>query len=111
MESYLKNLKGKKEKKQSYIKDITPLIWSTNYKVCTKSNLNTLTDEQYAELNKRFENLNDALGGSKWIIYRWHYIFAEGLTTKPQRASSYIPTPEKYLNPTCGLINIQTTDR
>ena len=25
------------------------------------------------------------------------YIFAEGLTTKPQRASSYIPTPENIL--------------
>ena len=30
----------KKEKKKSYIKGITPLIWSTKYKVCTKSNLN-----------------------------------------------------------------------
>ena len=33
--------------------------------------------------------------GSGWTIYRWHYIFVERLATKPFRASSYIPTPEK----------------
>ena len=99
LESYHKSQMGKKEKTKYYIKDITSLIWSTKYKVCTKSYLNALIDEQYEELNKRFENLNTELGGSNWIIYRWHYIFAEGLTTKPQRASSYILTPEKYSNP------------
>ena len=49
--------------------------------------------------------------GSGWIIYRWHYIFVECLTTKPLRASSYIPTPEKYSNAKCGLINIQNKDQ
>ena len=39
------------------------------------------------------------------------YIFVECLTTNPQRASSYIPTPEKYSNPKCGLINIKNTDQ
>ena len=38
--------------KTSYITNITSEIWSTKYKVCTKSNLNTLIDEQYEELNK-----------------------------------------------------------
>ena len=33
------------------------------------------------------------------------------LTIKPQRASSYIPTPEKYSNPKCGLINIKNNDQ
>ena len=99
------------KKTKSCITDIKHNIWSTKYKVCTKSNLKTLIDEQYEELNKKIENLNDVLGGSKWIIYRWHYIVAEGLTTKPHRASSYIPTPEKYSNPKCGLINIQNTDQ
>ena len=111
-ESYHKSQIGKKEIKTSYITNITEKIWSTKYKVCTKSNLKALIDEQYEELNKKFEKLNDLMGGgSKWIIYRWHYIFAEGLTIKPQRGSSYIPTPEKYANPKCGLINIQNKDQ
>ena len=54
MESFQNHLKNQKEKenkenKPSYIPDITPLIWSTKYKVCTKSNINTLIDEQYEE--------------------------------------------------------------
>ena len=40
-----------------------------------------------------------------------NYIFVECLTIKPQRASSYIPTPEKYSNANCGLINIQNKDQ
>ena len=58
-----------KDDNSFYITDIKSEIWSTNYKLCTKSNLNTLIDEKYEELNTTFENLNDALGGSKWIIY------------------------------------------
>ena len=58
------------KKLKSYTTDITEKIWSTKYKVCTKSNLKALIDEQYEELNKNFEKLNDLLGGSKWIIYR-----------------------------------------
>ena len=40
-----------KDDKSSYITDIKSEIWSTKYKVCTKSNLNTLIDETYEELN------------------------------------------------------------
>jgi hypothetical protein len=31
--------------------------------------------------------------------------------TKPARGSSYIPTPEKYSNPKCGLVNIKNQDQ
>jgi hypothetical protein len=31
--------------------------------------------------------------------------------TKPLRASSYIPTPERFSNAKCGLINIHNTDQ
>ena len=93
----------RKENKKSYVKDLQTIIWGTKFKICTKANMHEIIDEQYAELNKRFENLNDNVGDSGWIINRWNYIFVDCLTIKPQRASSYIPTPEKYSNSRCGL--------
>ena len=68
-----------------------------------------MIDKQYYKLNKILDDGN--INGSGWFIYRWHYIFVECLTTKPLRASSYIPTPEKYANAKCGLINIQNKDQ
>ena len=76
------------------------ITWSTNPETCTKSNINTLIDRLYHKLKKIIEDGN--VEGSGWIIYRWHYIFVECLTTKPLRASSYIPTPVKYTNAKCG---------
>ena len=99
------------EKDKDYIEDKQTLIWSTNPKPCTKANINSQIDSQFAYLKKRFDKLSDYVEGSGWIIYRWHYIFVECLTVKPQRGSSYIPTPAKYSNPQCGLINIQNKDQ
>ena len=89
------------EKDKDYIEDKQTLIWSTNPKPCTKANINSQIDSQFAYLKKRFDKLSDYVEGSGWIIYRWHYIFVECLTVKPQRGSSYIPTPAKYSNPKC----------
>ena len=41
-----------KDDESSYITGIKSEIWSTKYKVCTKSNINTLINEKYEELNK-----------------------------------------------------------
>ena len=38
------------------------------------------------------------------------YFFFDVYKIKEIRGSSYIPTPEKYSNPKCGLINIQNDD-
>ena len=67
----------KKGNQQSYIKDLTTLRWGTKFKICTKSNMNEIIDEQYTESNTRFENLNDDVGGSGWIINRLKYIFVD----------------------------------
>ena len=37
-------------------------------------------------------------------------LFCGCFEVKPVRGSSYIPTPEKYSNPKCGLVNIQNDD-
>ena len=38
-------------------------------------------------------------------------IFIDVYETSPIRAASYIPTPPKYNNAKCGLINIQNDDQ
>jgi hypothetical protein len=38
-------------------------------------------------------------------------MFLESYDIKPVRGSSYIPTPEKYSNAKCGLINIRNEDQ
>ena len=45
------------------------------------------------------------------MLVRWNFVVGECLTIKPQRASSYLPTPENYANPKCELINIQNKDQ
>ena len=49
--------------------------------------------------------------GSGWIIKRFVNIFINVYETSPIRAASYIPTPPKYNNAKCGLINIQNDDQ
>ena len=49
--------------------------------------------------------------GSGWSIDKIDYVFLEEYDNKPIRGSSYIPTPEKFKNRKCGLINIQNDDR
>ena len=48
-ESYLNQLNKQMEQNKSYITHIITFIWSTNYKVRTKSHINTLIDEQYED--------------------------------------------------------------
>ena len=47
---------------------------------------------------------------SGWVLRKIHYLFIESFSIKPIRGSSYIPTPEKFSNSFCGLINIKNED-
>ena len=38
-------------------------------------------------------------------------VSADVAQTNPARGSSYIPTPERFAHPKCGLINIRNTDQ
>ena len=42
---------------------------------------------------------------------RINSLFVEIFEIKPARGSSYIPTPEKYQNAKCGIINIRNEDQ
>lgn len=72
-------------------------------------------DELENVLDKLFDNLEKLFEGMKfvdsgWSLVKIHYFFVETFSIKPVRGSSYIPTPEKFKNPKCGLINIQNDD-
>ena len=63
------------------------------------------------ELEYNFENIGDDLEGSNWHVRKWENFRFDIFTTKPLRAGSYIPTPERYSNPKCGLTNIRNNDQ
>jgi hypothetical protein len=58
--------------------------------------LNTLVNEAF-----------NTLAGSDWRMRRIKSISLKVYKIKPPRGSSYIPTPERYCNARCGLVNIQ----
>ena len=53
---------------------------------------------------------NTAHKSSGWVLKQINYLFVEFYDVKPIRGSSYMPTPTKYNNARCGLINIQNND-
>jgi hypothetical protein len=64
-----------------------------------------------AELEKKFWSSMEKQVGSNWAIDRIQNLFAHTHTLKVQRGASYLPSPPKYANPKCGLINPRNTDQ
>ena len=48
---------------------------------------------------------------SAWTIKSYDNIYINIYNIRKIRGSSYIPTPEKFSNPKCGLVNIQNDDQ
>jgi hypothetical protein len=48
--------------------------------------------------------------GSGYSVKKIRHVFLKSYNVKPLRGSSYIPTPEKFTNPKCGLVNIKNED-
>ena len=93
---------GKDAKKAVDDHEIKEMLWIIPAQTCTKANINNWIDKQHDKLNFKFDHLNEFVQVSGWMIQRWHYIFVDCYTTKPQRGSSCIPTPIKYSNARCG---------
>ena len=75
-------------------------ISNTNAKTITKGNTKQMLDKLIDELNTKSETLEqvDKDGkpiGSGWANVSFDKLSIDILETKPMRASSYIPTPEK----------------
>ena len=93
---------GKDAKKAVDNHEIMEILWTIPAQTCTKANINKSIDKQHDKLTFKFDHLSDFVQGSGWMIHRWNYLFVDCYTTKPQRGSSYIPTPIKYSNARCG---------
>ncbi|NDB82316.1 MAG: hypothetical protein EB127_06190, partial [Alphaproteobacteria bacterium] len=89
--------------------DVTQPVKTKNKTVYSKAELNRVIQELFNELEELFVNMKHKQ--SNWSLKKIHYIFLESYDIKPVRGSSYIPTPEKYSNPKCGLINIKNDDQ
>ena len=64
-----------------------------------------------ADFEAGFQRSLNKLEGSNWTVKRIDSLFAITHTLKAARGSSYLPTPERWANPKCGLINIQNHDQ
>jgi hypothetical protein len=77
----------------------------------TKHNFKSVLETQKGIIEDKMDRINEIVGGSGWQVKKYTKLAIDIFETKPLRASSYIPTPERYSNPKCGLINIHNTDQ
>ena len=92
------------DSKKMVIKNNTP--YSLN-----KSNYKKVLDLLKNDLASQEDEIGERVEGSGWTLYRYLYFTIDIFKIRPIRASSYIPTPEKYANAKCGLINIKNEDQ
>jgi hypothetical protein len=92
------------DSKKMVIKNNTP--YSLN-----KSNYKKVLDLLKNDLTSQEDEIGERVEGSGWTLYRYLYFAIDMFKIRPIRASSYIPTPEKYASPKCGLINIKNEDQ
>ena len=77
-------------------------------RVITKANLKKAVMSEIELLISKLEYSSERDSG--WFIVKYNHIDVDFFETKPLRAASYIPTPEKYNHSRCGLINIKNED-
>jgi hypothetical protein len=106
LNQFLKILSDKEEyedKKEQY-------SISTEHKtVYSKENIDKIVSQLMDDLIEKFENIEKKnLVGQylKYIIYSLQL-----MKINLVEVQNYIPTPEKYKNPKCGLMNIQNDDQ
>jgi uncharacterized protein (UPF0335 family) len=68
--------------------------------------IHAILEEQKKAIADKLEVFKE-LKGSGWTIKTYHYLAIDIYEIKKLRGSSYIPTPEKYKNAKCGLVNIK----
>jgi hypothetical protein len=99
----------KSKDKDKPIEQITAPIKTKPVTVYSKDELQMVIDKLMDKLICLFNNMKFI--DSQWTLIKIDYIFLESFDIKPIRGSSYIPTPEKYSNAKCGLINIRNEDQ
>ena len=78
----------------------------------TKGNVDSTGVSEFEALKEKCKEAGTSgEQGTGWVIKKFLNIFIDIYETKPIRAASYIPTPPKFNNSRCGLINIQNDDQ
>jgi len=80
-----------------------------NIERITKHNIMSTIDVLFEALKVKMMEWTQKESG--FYISKVFHVFVIFYKTNPVRGSSYIPTPEKYSNAKCGLINIQNDDQ
>ena len=87
---------------------ITQNVKAPNITVYSRDEVSEVLEKLFKKLEELFETMKFKQSG--YSLEKIHYIFIESFSVKPVRGSSYIPTPLKFSNPRCGLINIKNDD-
>jgi hypothetical protein len=85
------------------------MISSTKVQQITSSSFTQVLETQQDKSKRLYTQESNNLG-SDWRVDRFTRFIVACYTIRPPRASSYIPTPEPFTNPKCGLINIKNSD-
>ena len=98
--------------------DINKLVWvviklgkpcSTKMLSITSGNMRDSLEKQGDYIHSRTV-LIASHEGPYWFVFKFLKVVFKAFKINPERGGSYIPTPEKFSNPKCGLINIQNDD-
>ena len=103
----IKNSINEEEHASEYIYQEEKLIAKTKATAINKGNIVEKINELNTELEGKIDNAITKLEGSGWHVKQYHTLFIEVYKIKEARGASYIPTPVKYSNPKCGLVNIR----
>jgi len=87
------------------------MTYSTAFVEVSKggNDINKIILNRSVDLSNKLDILINSKG-SGWGIKKFYWFHVQCATIKAVRGASFIPTPEPYNNPKCGLINIQNDD-
>ena len=96
-----------------YIKKDKEITFSSKQPTSiTQTNLHDVLREQANIISSTFETISgNGEFTSNWRIKRWVKYTIDMFKIKHLRAGSYIPTPERYSNPKCGIVNVKNNDQ
>ena len=88
--------------------DVTNTVSTKHMSVNSKAEVPRVMDSLIDIAINMFEHINHK--GSGYTIKKINHVFLKSFKVKPLRGSSCIPTPEKFANSRCGLVNIKNED-
>jgi hypothetical protein len=96
---------GNAEEADSQINNI---IMTKHTSITSKSQVVRVVDSLITNLLNALEHTKHK--GSGYAVKKIQQVFLKSYSVNPIRGSSWIPTPEKFANSRCGLVNIKNED-